>query len=724
MTNIEVSCSYSTFTLGATVSGLNGDISFTSGSDPDQTFTLSGDAEWAFADPFAYGTVYDFQISEMPIGQSCTIQESTTAGTLNDGDVHFNIDCVNDIYHISGTLSGIDGTGESVTVTHGSEDVVVSADGAFAFTTEMLYSNTYDIDATAPTGYVCVVVNGIGTITMDVTNVEVTCAPEDNSEYTVEMLFTETRSCLMANSIQIAELTFYDASGSILPYSGAVSDVSYTPDHGRNEIENLWDGDLATKWVDFMMATCGNTITLSGITLTSEPHSFNIATGNDEPNRDPAQWNIEVCTVMESVVVTCKNLNYVDYDMPTTRMVYQSPAYSLESHTVTVTVVNSDGTVVVNNMNNVNGDQLTFTADGTQTFEFQVSSGSSYNVTLVDSPVDQLCSVADGAAAAVGDVNVAVYCTAGCQTPLWLDDLYAVYFPEYLGVDLCMVGNEYYYKSMPICLGGSSNTDATCDNDNLVCAGTFSHTYGDLEAQNAALLEALRTREFCSLDGEACDTLDAESSCCDPYSECLYVMETTIDFSSYCTSCTNCDSLLNDCSYCESIVDQPVVHPRCPPSDCVVTDVYAPPYVEDIEYCVSDDTIYMNGYDTCVDATQSDDAQADALQDLWFSSWEMQEAGCPNPKPIELLMDDHIAMLESTVPEYLTQSEQAVEDCCADADTLSAPTEDWDTYIDYYETQLDVYTVDITSQLQSIINGLNDLKTSLETFDKTDASST
>ncbi len=79
-------------------------------------------------------------------------------------------------YSVGGTVSGLSGT--VVLQDNGGDDLSVSANGAFTFSTGLAAGSAYNVTVkTSPAGQTCSVANGSGTIgSANVTNVAVTCA--------------------------------------------------------------------------------------------------------------------------------------------------------------------------------------------------------------------------------------------------------------------------------------------------------------------------------------------------------------------------------------------------------------------------------------------------------------------------------------------------------------------------------------------------------------------
>ncbi len=88
-------------------------------------------------------------------------------------------------YTIGGTVSGLTGTG-LVLQDNGGNNLAVSASGSFAFSTAVDSGAAYSVTVlTQPTGQSCTVTTGSGTVSANVTNVQVACANLPPTTYTI-----------------------------------------------------------------------------------------------------------------------------------------------------------------------------------------------------------------------------------------------------------------------------------------------------------------------------------------------------------------------------------------------------------------------------------------------------------------------------------------------------------------------------------------------------------
>jgi len=186
VTNVSVSCSRA-YTIGGPVTGLtgtglvlqdNGGINLTvSASATSYAFTFVGSIP-------SGGAPYSITVLSDPAGQACTvINASGTATTPNVTNVE--VSCMNlaaVTYTIGGTATGLSGTGLILQDNLGSNSndlLPVNENGSFTFVNPVASGGAYNVTMlTQPTGRNCVVTNGSGTATANVTNVSVSCVGE------------------------------------------------------------------------------------------------------------------------------------------------------------------------------------------------------------------------------------------------------------------------------------------------------------------------------------------------------------------------------------------------------------------------------------------------------------------------------------------------------------------------------------------------------------------
>lgn len=144
--------------------------------------------KFAFPDEIEYGEVYAVTIASLPANQDCALDgtASNTAGRLSV--ISVNVACSLKFNSVSGKVTGLTGTGLQLINGSSSTTTVVPStatppvDPTFSFT-NIPFGQAYGITVYAnPTGQVCTVTNGTGTMTEEgikngVTGVLVECKP-------------------------------------------------------------------------------------------------------------------------------------------------------------------------------------------------------------------------------------------------------------------------------------------------------------------------------------------------------------------------------------------------------------------------------------------------------------------------------------------------------------------------------------------------------------------
>jgi 6-phosphogluconolactonase (cycloisomerase 2 family) len=174
--SIIVSCTTNFYTVGGSVSGLIGSglVVQTNGSN---NFPVASNGNYTFS-TLASGTPYTVTVMTQPTNpsQTCTVANDT--GTIGAANVtNVAITCTTNQYTVSGTVSGLTGSG-LVLQTNGGGNLPIASSGSYTFATlpsGSAYAVTVLTQPSAPAQW-CMVSNGTGTITFaDITNVTVTC---------------------------------------------------------------------------------------------------------------------------------------------------------------------------------------------------------------------------------------------------------------------------------------------------------------------------------------------------------------------------------------------------------------------------------------------------------------------------------------------------------------------------------------------------------------------
>ena len=171
------------YTVGGSLTGLvsGDDVVLVLNGSNDQTLTVDGDFVFP---PLLDGSSYTVSVSAQPTGQACTVNNGS--GTLAGANItNVNVSCVNQTYTLGGTLSGlVTGFGGNTVVlqNNAGDDLTLSADGAFTFSTPVAYGDAYIVAVKtqpASPNEPCTVSNGSGTMpASDINGVSVNCPVE------------------------------------------------------------------------------------------------------------------------------------------------------------------------------------------------------------------------------------------------------------------------------------------------------------------------------------------------------------------------------------------------------------------------------------------------------------------------------------------------------------------------------------------------------------------
>jgi hypothetical protein len=178
----EVQPASAMYTIGGSVFGLTGSGLVLQQSGGDD-LPISADGGFTFATPVIDGGSYSVTVSVQPTDQTCVVANGS--GTVSGADVTgVEVTCTAKppaTYRIGGHVSGLLGSG-LVLQQNGGDDLAISADGTFAFSTPVQDGGAYSVTVFAQPGrpaQTCTVANASGTVDgADVTDVEVACTSD------------------------------------------------------------------------------------------------------------------------------------------------------------------------------------------------------------------------------------------------------------------------------------------------------------------------------------------------------------------------------------------------------------------------------------------------------------------------------------------------------------------------------------------------------------------
>ncbi len=227
ITSITVTCTTNTYTVGGSVSGLgSGDsLQLLNGAD---SVSVGANGAFTFPTSVASGQTYNVTVGgeSGSIAQSCTV--SSGSGTVGGGNVTtVTVNCATNTYTIGGNVSGL--TGSGVTLTNGGDKITVTGSGSFSFPTSVASGNTYSVaDTLDPTNpwQTCTVTNGSGTVGgANVINVQVSCTTNTYSISVAVSGLASGESISLTNNS--ANAISASASGTYT-FSNVASGTSYS----------------------------------------------------------------------------------------------------------------------------------------------------------------------------------------------------------------------------------------------------------------------------------------------------------------------------------------------------------------------------------------------------------------------------------------------------------------------------------------------------------------
>ena len=418
ITSIQVSCTTNTvtYTVGGSVSGSTGTLVLQ--LNGGNNLTITGNGNFKFGTTLNSGASYAVTVATQPAGQICTV--SNGMGTITGNVTNVSVACATGQYSIGGTVTGLNGT--LVLWTNG-VSVTITSDGSFTFPGTFPGGTQYVINLNSqPANQACVITNGTGKLTSDVTNITVTCS--NATGYTVGGTVSGLKGTLILEMDYANPITLTNNGSFTFPntlINGEQYDISVgaQPTGQTCTIAN-GSGVIFADNPNNVTVTCtaeefslGGTVTgLNGRLIlqngsnmqsvtTNGPFTFStsVLQGSTYAVIVGVQPIGQACTVTSGSGTVAGNITNVGVTCTTT----SSTQYQIGG-----TVSGLNGTLVLQN----NGeDDLTVNTPGSFHFDTAVASGGSYAVTVKSQPTGQGCSVSYGTGIVSADVtNISVTC--------------------------------------------------------------------------------------------------------------------------------------------------------------------------------------------------------------------------------------------------------------------------------------------------------------------------
>ena len=224
VTNVAVTCTVNTYTIGGTVSGLSLGATVVLQDNGGDNLSVSASGPFTFATKIPHAGFYAVTVLTQPAGQFCTVSPSGTFTAL--GNVSsISVTCSSNSYTVGGQISGL--TGTVVLQDNGGDNLSLSSNGAFTFATPVVTGHAYAVTVlTQPAGQTCTATAASGTVNGGpVAGVVVTCVTNATGPFTISGT---------VNGPQIAGVT--------ITLSGAASGTTTTNVSGAYSFANLTGG--------------------------------------------------------------------------------------------------------------------------------------------------------------------------------------------------------------------------------------------------------------------------------------------------------------------------------------------------------------------------------------------------------------------------------------------------------------------------------------------------
>jgi hypothetical protein len=174
VTDVVVNCVRTEFTIGGTVTGLQGSglvLQNNAGND----LAIAANGAFTFTGSVPTGTAYSVSVLSQPsnLTQECAV--TNAGGAVNGDDVtNISVSCTTSSFTVSAVVTGMGGLFPFVQIRNGPDILNVFSNGTYEFPTRVLSGAAYDVTAGGGTTS-CSVPSGTGTITDAPVAVDVRC---------------------------------------------------------------------------------------------------------------------------------------------------------------------------------------------------------------------------------------------------------------------------------------------------------------------------------------------------------------------------------------------------------------------------------------------------------------------------------------------------------------------------------------------------------------------
>jgi len=411
VTNVNVTCAPSGYTVAGSVSGLLAGQQMTLINNGSDTLTISGNGTFSFATAVPYNGSYVVTIGTQPSAQFCTVANATGAGvTANVASVQ--VICSANNFPVSGTISGLAPGTQLAIENNGGNLLTIGANGPFSFNQGVAANGSYSVTVlTQPQNQTCTVSNGFGAgVLSAISSVKITCVA-NNSTYTiggvVRGLNTGAQLTLQNNGTDALTLNANGGFTFATPVSlnGAYSVTLGTQPIGQTCSINNFAGSGVVANINSVQVICSNNSYTVGGTVSGLPPGTQLFLYNNNSGglmissngpftfTDPVAYggSYAVTVGTKPAGQTCSATNGTGANVVSNIKSIQiicSPSSYLVGGSVVGLAPGTQVTLLDNGT-----DAVTVNANTTFSFPKKIAYQGSFTVTIGTQPVGQVCQV-------------------------------------------------------------------------------------------------------------------------------------------------------------------------------------------------------------------------------------------------------------------------------------------------------------------------------------------
>ncbi len=351
-------------------------------------------------------------------------------------------------YTVGGTVSGLTGTG-LVLLDNGADNLTIIANGSFTFKTPIASGGTFNVSVfTQPSGQTCSVTGATGTVSGNVSSVQVACAASGTpGNYTIGGQVTGLVGSGLVLQDNGADNLAIGANGAFTFAATVTSAYNVTiktqPSNPTQTCTVTNGTGTAAGNVTDVQVACGNVFTVGGsitgligsgmVLQDNDGDNFKVtAAGNSTftfatPLPTGATYSVTILTQPSNPTQTCfvaNNTGTINGNITNLQITCSQPAYSIGGSVVGLITGPGDTLELLLNA----GDNLFVSGDTSFTFSTPVTNGGIYDVGVFLEPTSNqgyACNLFYYTGFATGNVSDVV---VDCQHNDW--DFASYLFPS------------------------------------------------------------------------------------------------------------------------------------------------------------------------------------------------------------------------------------------------------------------------------------------------------